>query len=256
MVRLRRVSPVDWIMLALAVLSVAMIAYETWGDPTPEQTRQIILADFVIIGVFAIEFAIRWARDERPKTFWLRNWYDLLGMIPVAHPAVRGFRLFRILRIVVILSRFGRATDRAFGEQVTAEFIRRSKNLIIELLGDAITVKVMDETLNVLQRGEYARNMADHLEERGDEMIRIIVDKIKDDPQVGRVRHMPFFDDLVGVSSRVSQRVIIDLLRDPRMDQMIKDIIQQNVEQIRASVQEKEAMKEGLLPRRRRAATA
>lgn len=230
-------------MLVLALVSVAMLVYETWGNPTPEQTRQIILADLVIVGIFAVEFTIRWIKDDNPKTFPLRFWYELLGMIPVSHPAVRGFRLFRIIRIAVILSRFGRAADRAFGEAFTARLVSKFKNVIVEIIGDAVTVRVLDMTLDVLQKGDYTRNLAAHMEAHGDDMMDIIVEKVKTDEQLGRIRHVPFFDDVVTTSSRVTQRLLIDLLRDPRMDQMVKDVIRQNVEQIRAAVKENEALR-------------
>lgn len=239
----RRVTAVDWLMLTLAVVSVAMLVYETWGDPSPEQTRQIILADYVIVGIFAVEFTIRWIKDDHPRTFPLRFWYDLLGMIPVSSPAVRGFRLFRIVRIVVLLSRFGRAADRAFGAEFTARMVRRFKDVIVEIISDAVTLRVLDMTLDVLQKGEYTRNLADHMERHGDDMMEIIVEKVKTDEQLGRIRHVPFFDDLVATSSRVTQRLLVDLLRDDRMDQMVKDVIRQNVEQIREAVREKESLR-------------
>ncbi len=235
------VTVVDWIMLSLAIVSVGMLVYETWGDPTPEQTRQILMADYVIIGIFAIEFSLRWVKDERPKTFVLRNWYELLGMIPVAHPAVRGFRLFRILRIVVILSRFGRAADRAFGEEFTYRLINRFKGTIVDAISGAVTLRVLDETEQVILKGRYTHNLADAIEARGDEMLAIVVEKVGDDPRVGRIRHMPFFDDVVAITSRVTQRIAIDLLRDPRMDEIVKEIIKQNTDQIKAEVGRKEA---------------
>jgi voltage-gated potassium channel len=243
-----RVTAVDWLMLALAIASVGLLSYETWGDVTPEQRRQIFLADYIIIGIFAIEFSIRWAKDERPKTFPLRNWYEVLGMIPVHVPAIRGFRLFRVIRIVVILSRFGRAADRAFGEGFTRRLLTRFKAVIVETLGDAITVKVLDETLAVLQKGAYTRNLADALEVHGAEMNAMISQKVQSDPQVGAIRHVPGFEALVATSSRVTQRILIDLLRDERMDQMVKDIIRQNVKQIRSEVRKKESLRGPAMP--------
>lgn len=236
----QRVTTIDWIMLALAIFSVGLIAYETWGDPTPEQTRQIILIDYGIITIFAIEFAIRWAKDDKPKTFVWRNWYDLLGMIPVAHPAVRGFRLFRIVRIVVLLSRFARAADRALGQEFVYRTAGRFKGALVDAISGAVTLRVLSETEEVLMRGRYAKNLADAIEERGDEILDIVVEKVANDPQVGRVRHMPFFEDLVGTSSKVTQRILIDLLRDDRMGDMIREIIKQNVHQIKSEVAEKE----------------
>lgn len=235
------VTVTDWLMLALALVSIAMLAYETWGTPTPEQTRQILLADLVIIGIFAIEFSLRWVRDDRPKSFPLRNWYELLGMIPVAHPAIRGFRLFRIVRIVVLLSRFGRAADRAFGEDFTYRLIGKYKGALVDAISGAVTLRVLEETENVLLQGAYARNLADAIEARGDEMLALAVEKVKADPEAGKVRHVPFFEDIVQITGRVGQRIAIDLLRDPRMGDMIRDMVRQNTAQIKASLRAKEA---------------
>lgn len=236
----RRVTAVDWLMLSLALLSVGLLAYETWGDPTPEQTRQILLADYVIIGIFATEFAIRWARDDNKRTFLWRNWYDLVGMVPVHTPALRGFRLFRILRIVVLLSRFARATDRALGQEFVYQMAGKFKDALVDAVSGAVTLRVLEETQDVILKGRYAHNLADAIEERGDEILDIIVEKVVHDPDVGRIRHMPFFEEIVGTSSRVTQRILIDLLRDERMSLMVQDIIRQNVDQIKASVVERE----------------
>jgi voltage-gated potassium channel len=236
-----KIGVIDWLMLLLAVLSVAMLVYETWGNPSAEQTRQILLADYIIIGIFAIEFLLRWARNDWKRSFILRNWYEILGMIPVAHPAIRGFRLFRIVRIAVILSRFGRAADRAFGEEFTYRIVGRFKNIIADAVGGAVTMRVMDETMTVMMKGEFMENMADAIEEHGDEMLDIAVEKVSKDPHLGRVRNVPFFDDIVRTSSRVSQRIVIDLLRDDRMEEMMRAIIAKNVEQIKRSIAEKEA---------------
>src|SRR5688572_9318557 len=244
MARPRRVGAVDWLMLVLALASVAMLVYETWGPVTPAQREQILAADLAIIAIFAVEFAFRWARDDHPKTFPLRYWYELLGMIPVAHPAIRGFRLFRIIRIAVILSRFGRVADRAFGDEVTYRLLRRFKALIVDTVSGAVTLRVLDETAQVLEKGTYAQNLADALEARGDEMMALAIEKVKADPEVGAVRHLPFFEDVVRQSSRVTQRIAIDLLRDDRMEAILREIIRSNVAQIQAAVRQKEAARD------------
>ncbi len=239
----KRISPTDVLMLLLALVSVALLAFDVWGTPTPTQHQQIVLIDTTIVAIFVIEYAIRFAKAEQRPTFVLRTWYELIGMVPIMHPAFRAFRLLRVVRIAVVLARVGRATDRAFGEAFTYQLVKRFKNIIVEIIGDAVTVRVMDMTLDVLEKGDYANNMANHLEARGDDMMDIIIDKVVDDPQLGRIRHVPFFEDVVATSSRVTQRVLIDLLRDPRMDAMIKDMIRANVRQMRQAVWEKESLK-------------
>ncbi len=231
-------------MLGLALGSVGLLLWETFGDLNREQTLLVIRLDLAIVAVFAVEFTLRWVKDDRPKTFPFRYWYDLLGMIPVSHPVFRGFRLLRLVRVAVILSRFGRAADRAFGEEFTYRLVRRFKAIIVDTISGAVTVRVLDETASVLEKGTYTHNLADALEQRGDEVLEIIVEKVGDDPRVGRIRHMPFFDDIVATSSRVTQRILIDLLRDPRMDVLVRDIIRDNVAQIKASVAARDAARE------------
>lgn len=231
-------------MLALALVSVGLLLYERWGDPTPEQRDAILALDLAIIAVFAVEFCVRWARDPKPRTFPLRYWYELLGMVPVAHPAVRGFRLFRVVRIAVVLSRFGRAADRAFGEEVTYRLLRRFKSLVVDAVSGAVTLRVLEETAEVLGKGTYARNLADAIERRGGEMLALAVEKVKSDPEVGAVRHLPFFEETVAASSRVTQRIVVDLLRDDRTEAILRDLIRQNVAQIQDAVRRKEDARE------------
>src|SRR5688572_7062262 len=102
--RMRLVDPLDWAMLALAVLSVGLLCYEFWGDASELWRARIVAADFVICGIFAVEFGVRWRRERWARSYLWRNWYEVLGMIPLAHPALRGLRLLRVVRIVVLLA--------------------------------------------------------------------------------------------------------------------------------------------------------
>src|SRR5688500_18698953 len=88
--RLRLSNPLGWVMLALALFSVALLCYELWGGVSETWRTRIIVADTVICAIFAVEFAVRWSRVGWSRQYLLRNWYDVLGMIPVAHPALRG----------------------------------------------------------------------------------------------------------------------------------------------------------------------
>ena len=152
-----------------------------------------------------------------------------------------GWSWYPLLAIVVCLARFGRVVDRVVGDEAFYRIVRRGQSWLVEAVADAVTLRVLDETLAVLQKGEYTRNLADALETHGDDMMAIVAEKVKLDPEVGAVRHLPFFDVAVSTSAKVTQRILIDLLRDPRMDQMVKDIIAQNVRQIRAEVAKREA---------------
>ncbi|HEX4895873.1 MAG TPA: ion transporter [Solimonas sp.] len=239
--RLLRVSPLDWLMLALALISIGLLGYETWGPVSAEQRREILLADVVICGIFALEFLWRWRGSGWRSDFVWRNWYEILGMIPAAHPAIRGFRLFRVLRIVVLLARFGSAADRALGDDFTYLLVNRIKDRLVRTISGAVTVAVLDEVAEVLNKGTYTRNISRALQENERELRATILEQLRKDPQTGRLSRLPFYQDIVESVIDAGLRVVEGVLRDPRTDELVADMLRENITQLRQAVAAHEA---------------
>lgn len=233
----RGVGALDWLMLMLAVLSIGLLVWEMIGDIQDSTRRMILATDYAICAIFAAEFGWRWRAAGWTWDYVKRNWYEVLGMIPLQHPAVRGFRLFRVVRIVVLLSRFGRATDRALGDEFTYRLVNRFKNAIVESISSAVTVAVLNEVQEVLANGQYARNIARALAENQDELRTMIAEKLRKDPQAGKLSRLPFARDVTEAIIDSALRVVEQVLQDPRTDELIADMIRENLEQIRAAVQ-------------------
>ena len=235
----QRVGVLDWLMLLLAVVSVGLLAWEMIGE-VDEPTRRLIFGiDYAICAVFAAEFLWRWHRSGWTVQYVKHNWYELLGMIPLQHPVLRGFRLFRAMRILVLLARFGRAADRALGDEFTYRLVNRFKNVIVESISGAVTVAVLDEVREVLTQGQYARNIGRALEENQTELRAMIAEKLRDDPRAGRLQRLPFARDITDSIIDVSLTLVEQVLQDPRTDELIADILRENLDQIRASVDAK-----------------
>jgi voltage-gated potassium channel len=240
----RRISPVDWLMLALALFSIGLLSYETWWDVSAETTRLIITLDVAICAIFAVEFVWRWRQAGWVREFVLRNWYEILGMIPVSHPAIRGFRLFRVIRIIILLSRFGMAADRAFGEEFTYRLVSRFKRGLVDAISGTVTVAVLDEVAKVLGKGQYTRNIGLALEKNQDSLRNMIIEKLAQDPRTRTLSHLPFYDDIVQTTVDTSLRMVFAVLEDPRTDELVADILNENLQQIRESVRQNEAARQ------------
>lgn len=230
------ITRLDWLMLSLALASIGLLAWETWGAVTEVQRQWVFRADYAICAVFAAEFLWRWRREGWQRAYVWRNWYELLGMIPVADPAIRGFRLFRVVRIVILLARFGMATDRALGRGFTFRLINRTASRIAETVSRPITLAVLDEVVEVLQQGHYTKNVARALDENRDELRAMALERITADPELRRFKRVPFFDELVSATVESSLRVVSDLLNDPRTDEIVADVLRENISQIREAV--------------------
>jgi hypothetical protein len=236
----RRISPVDWLMLALALFSIGLLSYETWWDVSAEATRLIITLDVAICAIFAAEFIWRWRQAGWERGFVLRNWYEILGMIPVSHPAIRGFRLFRVIRIIILLSRFGMAADRAFGEEFTYRLVNRFRRGLVDAISGTVTVAVLDEVSKVLCKGHYTRNIGVALEKNQGQLRAMIIEKLDRDPKTRALSRLPFYNDIVQVTVDTSLRMVFAVLEDPRTDELVADILDENLQQIRDAVRQNE----------------
>lgn len=227
------VGVADWAMLVLAIVSVALLSWITFWDVDTETRDRIIVADYVVCGIFAVEFAWRWRRSGDGWRFLPKYWYEILGMIPVSNPA---FRSFRLLRIFIVLARLGRAADRAFGDRLTGALVDRFTGTIVEVIKRPVTVAVMDEVTGVLQTGHYTRNVAAALEENRDELEAMILELVLADPQIGRLKYVPFHNDIVHLVSSTVLRLVFEVLEDPRTDELVADILRENIQQMRDAV--------------------
>ncbi|MEU2256085.1 ion transporter [Nocardia xishanensis] len=226
---------IDFVMLALAVISVALLVWITLFTVSDQTYRAVVLVDYTICAVFAVEFLWRWRRAAWSWTFPLVYWYDVVGLVPVSSPLFRGFRL---LRIVVIATRLARVADRVFGDRVTAAVVNRFVMTIVDVIKRPMTVAMLDEVAHVLRTGHYTRNIARALEENRSEMDEMILELIKKDPQAGKVRYLPFHDDIIRLIADTSFRIVFQVLADPRTDELVSDMIRENVDQIRQAVRD------------------
>lgn len=225
-------------MVALALVSVALVAWVSFFPVTGHTYHAVVGVDWTICAIFAGEFVVRWRRARWAWNYPLLYWYEILGMIPVTSPWLRGFRL---LRVVVIAVRLARLVDQFFGDQVTAALVNRSVGTIVDIVKRPMTVAVLDEVAQVLSTGNYTRNIAAALEENHAEIDAMILELIKKDPTMGRVRYIPFHDDIMQLIADTTFRIVFRVLADARTDELVSDMLRENIDQIREAVRVKPA---------------
>lgn len=233
--KVRRVPLVDVAMLLLAIVSVVLLVWVGFFPVSARTEMTVFVIDTVICGIFAVEFGFRWRAAGWERWFPARRWYEVLGMIPVAHPALRSLRL---IRIVVIVVRLARTADRVFGEQFVQRQAERLARPIVLAIKKPITVAVLDEVVKVIGTGNFPRNIARSLGDNQELLRGIVTEKLKDDPRAGALSRMPFHDEIVHTVVDTTMRVIVDVLVDPRMDAFVAEVVQENAEQIRRAVED------------------
>ena len=100
---------------------------------------------------------------------------------------------------------------------------------------------MLDEVSEVLASGHYTKNISDALVENHDDLVALVAEKVRNDPSSRVVSHLPGYDTIVHQVSETTLRVLIEMLGDPRMDELVSDLIRNNLDQIKEAVRERRA---------------
>ena len=113
-------------------------------------------------------------------------------------------------------------------------------NWFVGLIKRPLTIAVLDEVADVIQTGHYTKNISAALTENRDELIALVAEKVRQDPASRVVGRLPGYDAVVGQVSETTLRVLIEMLGDPRMDELVSDLLRNNLQQIKRAVRERE----------------
>jgi hypothetical protein len=144
--------------------------------------------------------------------------------------------------LAVIAAFIGRAlVRRGRREPFIVRLINRASENVIDVIKQPVTVAVLDEVAEVLKAGHYTRNIASALQENHEELKQMFAEKIKEDPTARHIGLLPFHDRIINEASETTLRVLLEVLADPRTDELVSDLLRDNINQIRAAVRERQA---------------
>lgn len=115
----------------------------------------------------------------------------------------------------------------------------RASGLVEWALGPVkrpLTIVVLDEVAAVIQTGHYTRNISQALQENREELKALVTEKVRQDRNVRLIGRLPGYDTVVGEVSETTLRVIIEMLQDPRTDELVSDLLRNNLTQIKEAV--------------------
>lgn len=131
--------------------------------------------------------------------------------------------------------------QRGLREPIIVRMINRASENVIDVIKRPITMAVLDEVADVLRTGHYTRNIASALQENREEIKQMFAEKIKEDPTARRIGLLPFHDRIIDEASETTLRVLLEVLADPRTDELVSDLLRDNINQIRAAVRARQA---------------
>lgn len=125
-----------------------------------------------------------------------------------------------------------------------APFVVRRLNRLtqwfVDLIKGPITIAVLDEVTDVIQTGHYTKNISAALAENHEQLVDLVAEKVRADPASRVVGLLPGYDAVVAQVSETTLRVLIEMLGDPRMDELVSDLLRNNLQQIKRAVRDHE----------------
>ncbi|WP_188777919.1 hypothetical protein [Marmoricola endophyticus] len=118
--------------------------------------------------------------------------------------------------------------------------VNKATERVVDLVKRPITIAVLDEVADVIQTGHYTRNVSDALVENHAELKALVAEKVREDPNVRLVGRMPGYGVVVDTVSETTLRVLVEMLGDPRMDELVSDLLRNNLQQIKRAVRERQ----------------
>ena len=161
--------------------------------------------------------------------------------LALSHPvSLTLWILAGVVVLAIVAAVVGRwLFKRGIREPFVVRMINRASDRIVDTVKRPITIAVLDEVASVLRTGNYTRNVASALRENREEIKQMVAEKIKDDPTAGAINFVPFHDRIIEQATETTLRVILEVLADPRTDELVSDALRDNITQIRQAVREK-----------------
>lgn len=91
------------ILSSLAVISIALLTYETFMNPQPSTVRTIFYFDLIVAIIFLTDFSYMLFMAKNKSKYLRENWFLLLASIPLVDSwaeVLRGLRILALVRLI------------------------------------------------------------------------------------------------------------------------------------------------------------
>ena len=241
----RRGTLLDWTLLVLAVVSVALGGWVLLGPQPPYAGARaglhdrLLDADVAVCAVFALAICVRWLPFRIGRIYLRRHWWEVPALVPFAVPVVAEHHWAMWVVLAARLVRLVDRLDNILGDRLTAALVTHFADPIVDTIKRPITLAVLDEVVSVIQMGTYAHNIRRAIDENRLELEAMVLDLVKHDQTAGRLRFVPFHDEIVRSTTDTVFRILDRALDDPRTTELISDVIRTSTAQVRQAVRQR-----------------
>lgn len=238
----------DWIMGVLAVLDVLMLAgRDAYGERLPALVAQsIVWVDLAVLALFALEFLTRMFRASSKLSYTKNHWYDVVGLVPIAHVGLRAFRLVRFLRMYTVVH-FPPEADlkRSWLTALVRGVIHHYRALLVEEISDPIVLASLNIIEGPLTKAQFAATIGSTLDQRREHIQTVVADAVRHTRGMGSIMRTSAGQRMVRNITDSVLETAVHTLESEELNQVIGESIRGVLNEVRAKVRVKEYKAEG-----------
>lgn len=238
----------DWLLIGVAVVDILLlVARDVYGGFLPGLAdTMIVWIDLGILAVFALEFLGEMRRASNRIAYVRNHWYEVVGMVPVAHWGFRVFRLVRLLRIYVVTSYpLERAPQRDWSYALVRGLIIHYRNVLLEEITDPIVLTSIDVIEGPLVRSKFAETVGETLEERREHIHVVVEDAVRHTRGLGHVMDTRYGRRLVATITDSVLDTTVHTLESEELNEVISESIADVLQEVRSKVKDKDYALDG-----------
>ena len=162
----------------------------------------------------------------------------ILGLSTTAFVLLVLLALVVLAILAAVLTRL--LVTRGLKTPLAIRLVNRATERIVDVVKRPITVAVLDEVTDIIQTGHYTKNISDAVVENQAELKAMVTEKVRADPNVRLIGKLPGYTVVVDTVTETTLRVVVEMLGDPRMDELVSDLLRNNLQQIKRAVRERQ----------------
>lgn len=229
----------EWFLVVLTWGAVLTNGWLLFFPPHDHRFRHgIEIADLVVCVLLGLAICWRWLRFRSGRRLLRKQWWEVVALFPFIVPTVGEWKAVLLVVLVARLLRTVDRTDNVLGDRITGDIVSHFSGPIVNAIKRPITIAVLDEVVAVIRTGRYAENVRAALDENRAEIEAMVVDLVRQDRATGKLKYVPFHDDMVTMISDTVLRLVNGALDDPRTTELISDVIANSADQLRVAVRQ------------------
>lgn len=213
----------DYVLLTLVAMDTLLLllrgSYDVFLDR--RVSLGLIIFDLFVLTLWGLDFLRKLWREEDRWRFLTRNWYEVIGLIPIV--MLRPFLLLRGVKLGIAFYKIGKASEDV-SQSLTREITFRFRDVIVDTIADAVFLQSLGRVEEVMSRLDYAELARKAFRNHQEELDALVKESLHTKSMMGELSRIPFMNGFVNRIGADVSKIISEVLEAQVAGSIMKEI--------------------------------